>query len=756
MSSLKRFVASSQENAVIGLLILIGGVVGAKDVVNLVLPGEVGIYAIGIVFLALVASQLNAERRLRALKPIPKEAGSFHPFKVPVEQIWPRGAEADSLINRITEATHSHVVVTGPSGAGKSVLLLKLVAPRLAPSKHVLTYNVYDKILENVLADIGNISRSDVNVGKIMAKYEQVVKANRCNVRRALEPDFSSTIPAVSELWEEMRQYLQDTLRATEFYFFIFDQTERYINIVRTEIEQGGNNINGIEVLFFVNMIRFLRYQDNCRTVFAIRSEFLYDSIDFLDAIANHRSEASGVVTYFMCPGINSVSAPDGSREVRASFRRIPFAGDLFANFERIVGIDNRAYSNTFMAQLFGFLIESFYTSNINIKTMLAREADRSLALHYFFDHLLNDYFRQSRSTDMMALFKAVLFTIAIENNATGQSITTARAAALAHIPEEYVGDVVEFLKDIGVLYEESRGGDPAYRFAHDLISDYIIESEQLAIDPALKNEIRGLCERSVELQDLTKVDPYANLIVDWTSRINLPLIVIWGFFVFGALRLKVEVCNWIYPWFLRYMPQTQGCLVLDHTYLPVYFMHVIWLTFIYHIQRDYMRHTLGYQWLRYASASAPVGGAVLAVLVSQSPALFIIPVAFGGMVMALVLIAGSLCGSYVGRAAKENITWGVLTFMNMIISASATLVVWLVFWDDKNAIQFWDYVARGLSLSAAALTVTRQGIAVTSIYILSAFMIYFWAHIRRGQQSRISLAARLALYDRARLDRGQ
>ena len=576
---------------------------------------------------------------------------------------------------------------------------------------------------------------------------------NKCPARQVFEPDFGLNEAGAMELWQQLQAFLEQLFSNKARFCFIFDQTERYINVIRAEVEREGNKLNGYEVFFFLQFIRLCRATKACRTVFTIRAEYLYESFDFLESIASTPSKSGGIVSYFLCPGINSMSAPDGARDIRESFRKIPVAGGLFPKFERVIGLDNRSYSNTFLAQLVGFMIEHFYSDDPNVRLLLTQERNRSLALRYYFDHLLNDYRRLARSHDAMDLFKSVLFTIAIENRVTGKSVTGTRLAALVHMPEDYATGVATFLKATGVLLEEPQGSDVSYRLAHDLISDYVIENDQFAVDPVLKEEIRGLCENRAEEDALRRVEPYANLILDWKSRVNTPLVAIWVFLIYGLIGFKIDLCGWIHPWFSAYIPQTQECTVVSRYYIGIFFMHAVWLTFIYHIHRDYLRYTLHSGWLLALSEAAPVGGAILAILVSFSPALLLLPVVFGGICMAFALLLGAMYGSFIGRAATENTTWGALTLINMLVTSLLTGVAWLVLWDDVKARDLWDHIEQTISAAGLPHVLTKQNIAVIVLYALNIVLIYFWIHIRRTQQSRISFAARLALYDRTRLE---
>lgn len=517
MQPLKWILIRSQENAVIGLLILVGGIAAANDVFALIFPRNVGVYLIGLIFIAILIAQLLTELKIKSLAPLPSasDEGLFHPFMVSANQVWGRAEETRALTIQITKAAHTHVVVTGPSGAGKSTLVSKLVQPNLMLEFQVRSYRSYDDILLNIISDFGGPSDLLEMQAHVLNDYTEFTRARKCSVRDLFQPGCRVMGKTEEALWKQIERYFGTIFLGNQI-CFVFDQAERYVNMISNEIEKDTRDLNGYDVYFFREFLRFCRQRKECRSVFIIRAEYLYDSLDFLEITSGDESNISQkLISYFLCPGINVISAPDGVSQIRALFKSIPFAAEHFQRFERVSGLGGRAYSNTFMTQLFGMLVERFYCTDEAVKQMLLQEKDRSTALYIFFDHLLNDYRRETRSQDAIEVLKLVLFTVAIENRLTGQSVSCTRIAALAHIPLDAARDVLPFLRLKGILLtEDTQDDEVAYRVVHDIIIDYVIESGQLATDPLLKEEIRGLSDARTEIA--TCVSRYANLITDW------------------------------------------------------------------------------------------------------------------------------------------------------------------------------------------------------------------------------------------------
>jgi DNA polymerase III delta prime subunit len=754
MTSLRRIILSSQDSAFVALLILVGGLAGAKDVVNLVVPGDVGLYLIILFFAAVLVRNLAHARKIESIEPLPLQPRIFNPFGGAASDdefpIWPRDAEARKIAERIQNSANSHLIVSGPSGAGKSTLVERLVTPLINEHYNVRLYRNYAGIIPLLLEEYSADSDYLATQRSLIQRYNAFVSTQCCNIKDVFEPDFTKTHPNAEMLWNEIEAHLRLSFSSTRPTCFIFDQIERYLHTISSETHAVTAHINGFDLYFFMNFVRFCREDNKCRTVFIIRSDHLYESVDFLETIVSRQIHV-GQVAYFLCPGINTSTSPQGVLKIRESFRKIGLAVEETQRFDHICGLESRTHSNTFMTQMVGFTTEHFFRTDPAAKRMLHDERDRSVSLRIYFTHFLNDYIRISPSADSSDVIKAVLFCVAAENSVTGRAASTSRVAAISHMPEDVVSTAIEFSRSKGILVEEFDDETPAYRFIHDLVSDYVRENEQFAIHPTLKDSMRGLIESRAETRNLTKVNRYADVLKDLWEDPNVGLAAIWAFFVFGGLKTNVElVCLWSFE-ILRPVPGAGTCDVVMRYYLPLYLLHVVWLMFIYHVDRDYLRRVLTSGILRRVSACMPIIGAGLAIVLSQSPALFVIPIVSVGLMMGVLLAFGTADGSGGGRDANERRQWGVRTILNMLIVSSLTVVTALVFWTDKEAQRFWNHVGSTIGGVAGMPGLDGGDVAYIWMYVVCLVMIYFWLHIRPEQQSRIAYAARLASYDRAR-----
>src|SRR6185312_5640076 len=129
---------------------------------------------------------------------------------------------------------------------------------------------------------------------------------------------------------------------------------------------------------------------------------------------------------HFLCQGINENSAPGGVRAITDDFQSITAASHFSHHFERICSLDNPAFSNTFMTQLFGYMVEHFFNKDERITKQLKEDGDIALSLKYYFEYLLNDYQRES-TFEKVEFLKVIMFTIAVHGRTVGQAVTLGR-----------------------------------------------------------------------------------------------------------------------------------------------------------------------------------------------------------------------------------------------------------------------------------------------------------------------------------------
>jgi energy-coupling factor transporter ATP-binding protein EcfA2 len=760
--------STAEEESLTGPILFVAALMGLKDLFLVFIPSNLArwidpsvtaIIAVLVVIVALYVHKYFRRRRLSRLHIFPKHPNLFNPFNLDrlngKKNVWPRHDEAARLARQLHESKHRHLVVVGQSGAGKSTLVKEILIPVISGEysngKGVLQFESYGSFALDLIKKFSGGSALLLKQAKLARDYKEIVGGTPLSVRQAFDPLFRN-VPA-EELADALCRYLTDAV-GDKPVVFIFDQIERYLQLLASDTKRHLTSFNGYDAYFFIRIIRHLKLLPNIRTLFVIRAETFYNVFEFLVmAAASGTKNDAGAVNTFICPGINTQSTPEAIEDIRSDFSKIPDAGIYLQEFEFITGLYNRELSNTFMIQLVGFVIEHFYDNDVRVKDMLKHSKDRAVAIRLLFDLLFEEFSRSHKRVESLELLKAIVFSVAIENRVSGQAISLERIAALTHIPPPTVAEGVAFFLDRGILKRDTRSEGPCFRIVHDVIGDYVVESEQFAIEPSLRDGIRSLSEARVPTEEMTKIERYSGLVSDLAEKWNIGLFVIWFFIAFGALKLTVPpFCELSYELLKHVSPHVLPCSIVNKSYATTYLMHVLWLSFIYNIDRNYFAHVFRSRTMRFASMQMGIVGAVLAIMFSQSPALLLLPVVAGGLMMGSLLVYGSCNGIFINREAEINWNWGKLTLLNMSFTAALTLPTLLVLWTEDIAKQFWNEAGSSLSrYMYGVLEMRSEAIAVIWVISMSGLMVYFWYHIRSAQQSRIAFASRLALHDRSK-----
>ena len=137
-----------------------------------------------------------------------------------------------------------------------------------------------------------------------------------------------------------------------------------------------------------------------------------------------------------------------------------------------------------------------------------------------FFDQLIAGFYKRYAASISYDVLRVVLLTIAIENKYSGDLVTPQRISLLAHLPLNYVQDAVRDCMDIGVLHPDQASGR-AVRFAHDMLFDFIVQSEAFMVRDDLQKSIERLSERRIPNQDLIEVKQFGDVLKDARRRIG-------------------------------------------------------------------------------------------------------------------------------------------------------------------------------------------------------------------------------------------
>lgn len=783
------YIPKTEHSSVLFFLLSIGGVLSAihniEPEIRRVFPDlpinslYLMIITVGIIISRHVYSVIKQRRRPGLRVP----AGKFDPFPArkradtaeEASDPYPRTLAA-TLAKGIDQAIESHVLVTGPSGAGKSTLLKELVCPILE-SKVYKARNYKCKIIrnyDNIIWEIVTTLKGKSNQGKIALeeRIKEFNEKNKCSIRAVFDETFRRKFEREFEnaekLWKEIEAHLDASFSGQQSFVLIFDQIERIIQPLSSLRDGSKSDQDGFSVFFLVKLIRYLRLKKTVRTVFLIRAEYLYYSYDFLEneILANDSDMVrSKSIIRFLCPGINAQTDQDAVERLSGDFLdEKNILRNYNSEFQEITGLGARAISNTFLTQLCGYMVESFQDDE-NVIDLLKNKIDRMRFMHLYFDYLFNDYERTTRSSNALEFLKAIFFAIAVENRIAGRPVTIERLSRLVHAPRNNtIEPAIRFLSENGLVTGEkyfgtaTEGGEiTAYWMVHDVISDYVLGSEQFKFNEVLKDELRGIIEAGVPDRKLIKVTRYASM-VEWTGGYNIGFFAIWCLFVFGAMKaFSVQFCELVYPalkdvWFAR------ECGFVSKFYVLTFLMHILWARYIYVIDRNYFQYTLRSSIAKQLSRFTPVIAVVLAIAVSQSPALFLIPVIFAGTIMGGLLFWGIANGSYVGYSAKYEGIWALRIYVNMVFVTLLMGMTGLILLNDSTANVFWEHIASVISYNirniiAVNLTLSGNEVVVGWMYVINAVMIIFYLHVRPQQQNDIFIAAQLALYDHSKFE---
>lgn len=315
-----------------------------------------------IVGLASASAVRRAKKRANELRPDPKH---FSPFGAAGNNaslfVWPRKDEAKILEDRIIKAYTSNIIVTGPSGAGKSTILKHIVVPRLeAKGYECRTIQTYNDFVTDILDTLyaGTNTELAAQGKKLKDEVRKFLSTKHCTIHDALDSNGEKKKIA-DALWEQIEQYLTTSLNSSAStdgsnILFIFDQVERLILnaksrvISETKVSIRDNErdaaSNGYELVLFLRVFKFLRKQLNIRTVFVVRSEYIYNIFELVETLSrDNNADSEKIFQYFLCPGINAESANDAVEEVHRRFRELTQFRDQWDDFREVCKIGNRS-----------------------------------------------------------------------------------------------------------------------------------------------------------------------------------------------------------------------------------------------------------------------------------------------------------------------------------------------------------------------------------------------------------------------------
>jgi hypothetical protein len=314
------------------------------------------------------------------------------------------------------------------------------------------------------------------------------------------------------------------------------------------------------------------------------------------------------------------------------------------------------------------------------------------------------------------------------------------------------VEDVVEDCARIGVLRRDQAGG-PAVRFAHDMLFDFIVQSERFMVRDDLQKAIERLSERRVADVDLGQVKQFGRVFAD-ARKLNIGALAVMGFVAYGFIvsvsswglhydSLTSElICTPLHSLWHRLFSgvfTVDTCDSMKWYYWAIYLSDCAWVTFICNVATGYFRHVFFDKKIPLGiSMSLPIFGAISGIIVSFTPVLSTLPITVFGLAMAGLLMYICIAWGRNNLFAKLNGRQGFRIMLNMLFTILLIPLLWFMVTDRPVFAAARDAI--GFDSPATAKNLTLWATVI--------FLLWFWFHIHTDQQGDVAIATRLAICD--------
>jgi hypothetical protein len=702
---------------------------------------------------------------------LPEKPGEFSPFfsEYGYETIWSRAADLARFQKQMELNIHSHTILTGPSGSGKSTFLKHVVKPVLG--KQLVFNSSYFDFVKTFIDSIPTPA-SAIHIRMALEKHiaEFLKQPIKLSIDEVLQDTSLFPIPTdLIAIGDQTEQFIRTALKGAPTTYFVFDQIERFLSDLKHMQSRSDRAARTLSIYIVIRVFKTLRQLENTRTIFAIRSDFLFASIDFLTYSLESLDDADGVFRYFYFNGINVSTSRDAIDEIRLQYEKInsPVEWTAFAKF---TSLNSKSVSNTFLTQLSGYMLENFGTSDARVARTISEAGTPEDFLEIFFDHLIAGFHQANRGVVNHNIFKAAVLTIAVENRTSGDAIARERISRLSHIPQSYVDPVVKYLLSRNVLKRELDKGKEYVRFSHDLLFDHVVESPEFQGRDDLHKAMERLAEHRIPTSDLIEVPTYGrffeelrrfqipavSMLAYWLFAATLSISSTWQILPFGDDWKKWQpwsqtVCDFLYriynrvldvlPAYIKSYFVVTDCASIGEYSIAIAIMHVAWLWYIYRLDRGYFQYVFVDRPILKGMAAGLIPlGAAFGMLVGFSPNLSVIPLTVVGLGMSLLL---EIAARQIGTSSpfgKMNRSWALRTAINMVFTAML-----LVALQSFMVSQFPDYI-RAREAMQSDFFIGNP--AVIIFWLAAFFLCWFLAHISPEQQSAISMATRLTQFD--------
>lgn len=682
---------------------------------------------IGLILAAVIVNLgITTFKRVSA-KPLPEPKSAFVPFRGAAGwKAFDRRQVTNELADLLKASTDKHVLLVSPSGTGKSTMLYDLLPSKMG-EYHIRHFDRYDDVIEDLLLELQAIQDDDTLTERILACLRQIEMAGSNHEDR----------------YNEIEEIIQ-AISPSKNLLLCFDQVERYF--LKFD-DTSGDDYKRImnEHTLIKRLLKALATNERIRTLFAVRSEYIFGSLSSMFNLQPNGSNVDEYVEFYFLWGINFIDDKSDyaniSKRLQTKYKGVALRERLF----EVCQINSQMKANTFMLNLGGYLFDSFQDRPRFFDRLLKPKLSSDEVIDVFLDAAYDGWIATSGLSDR-TLFDTVLYALANENRVSGQACNQSRLAGLAHYPENDVMRTVAYLEDVKIVTVDGSDIEKAYRVAHEKLSDRLLKSDKLQLDSRAIDGIRYLTENRVRTDALTIPSAFPNsLDIPAFRSANVSYLAVVIFVFFGLFRClfpdaTLSLLN--RAGVQHFVESVSGYHLHAYylqpaMYVPHFIAHVAWVSYIDRVNRAYLKWAAPNRFFRISGMFLSVVGTVLGIAVSFTPELFVIPIVTVGILYGLLLMALSRSYSLGGQIKSITLAWGYRSIINVLVvlGLSHFFLSPLFAIESETGVVDPDRISNILAL----------------IIFESAMMVWFWQHIKAEQNSRKIWSANLALLDKGR-----
>lgn len=636
-------------------------ILGVSDLPSLFLDGSIPWLFFTFLLLSIITIGMGYRRLTPTELLSPKKCQFFYPFlanlDTPLARKFSltRAGQLDEFSSQLSELDNRILVLYGDSGVGKTTLVNDYVSIDADDkNKLVISYerNYVDTIYR-IIAGEDNVLLDRSYEGLIGELFSEHTELKR-------------RIDICTKIVEKM-----DAILGTQTAELFIDQAER----LPIQLDTSEKHYREGVLLFLTSLANSRKF----KVILIVRSDYLAKLISYIPASEYELYRIEGI---------------DISNEKRSSdvFRERMLELNIPTNdidSLRTIILDGRNI-NTFIFQLTGYLIECFGSKPMLGDSARFVNSDKDI-IELFVDKMLDEYGFLARDHIRAADLELTLFAVACFNKKTGRALNYELLPKLAHISERNAHACVDYLRAKNVIVQNDE--PQSLRIVHDLLIEQILSRESRYIISDDLVSIERLVDKRVDISTLTQpleaTHPYLNPVRRNESGrvepIGVETILLWCAALaywyrfafpeetFALLEPIISIFNLFRPGIL-YPPE----IATAHFY-PIAFTQYLWVIFIYGLNRGFFFYlykkgdiNIAYHFL---SIIGPVG-ALLGLIFSYTPALFILAIAIPGLCLSFVYFY-----IYVKSNSRANIyqyIWKLsyATALNMLISIAVSYLL--------------------------------------------------------------------------------